>query len=177
MNEASPPPSQDRTDSLLNTALIVAIFIAFFVSIFVISAPKENEQFTNFFILSENRTADLYPYNINSGQIYPLYIGVGNHEYKNVTYSIEVWNMNTEYDGVTNSTRIIAMDSIETIPLTVANDETAIMPYNLTVMHPGYNRIEFLLFKDGVSAPDMNMTGFERINASYRDLYLRVAVS
>jgi len=48
------------------------------------------------------------------------------------------------------------------------------LPYNVSAISPGFNRIEFLLFNESV--PDETVRGMERINQSYRDLHLWVKV-
>jgi uncharacterized membrane protein len=175
MNRERTKVEEKRIDTLLSACLVCAICIAVLVTIFVIWAPKENEHYTDFFLLGENGTADGYPYQIIPGQTYPIYIGVGNHESQNTTYIIETWEMITEFDDATNITRITAMNPGDMISRTLASNETVIIPYNLQVKNTSYNREEFLLFKDSV--PDSTITGFDRINASYQNLYLRVSVS
>ena len=133
-------------------------------TIYVIANPKESEHFSEFFILGENKMARDYPSQIMTGQNYPMFIGVGNHEYRNMTYTIETWASLTEFDNVTNSTTILAMDSIDQLSLTLAHNETVTIPYNLSLNKTGYNRMEFLLFNATVPGPDV--TGSDRINAS-----------
>jgi uncharacterized membrane protein len=140
----------------------------------VIATPKEAEHFSEFFVLGEKRMAADYPDQIITGQNYPIYIGVGNHEYRNITYTIETWMMQMEFDNVTNTSHIMLMDPIDQLSLTLAHNETTIMPYNLSVKRTGYNRVEFLLFKEMVLGPDV--IGSDRINRSYRDLHLKVTV-
>ena len=162
-------------DHLLSACLVCAVCIAVLVTVFVISAPKENQHFTDFFVLGENGTANNYPYQVIPGQAYPMYIGVGNHESRNTTYIIETWEMITEFDDATNTTRIIAMDPGDMTSQTLANNETFVMPYNLKITNAKYNRVEFLLFKDTV--PGSGIIGFDRINASYQNLYLLVSTN
>jgi uncharacterized membrane protein len=175
MNREQTQAEEERIDNFLSACLVIAVCIAFLVTVFVIWAPKEHEHYTDFFVLGENGTADNYPYQIIPGQAYRIYIGVGNHESQNTTYIIETWDMITEFDDATNTTRIIAMDPGDMISRTLANNETSIMPYNLEIMNAKYNRVEFLLFKDTV--PDAGIIGFDRINASYQNLYLRVSAN
>jgi uncharacterized membrane protein len=99
-------------------------------------------------------------------------VGVVNHEYRDVHYTIETWMLSTEFDNMTNSSRILAMDPNNRLSLTLAHNETAIIPYTLTVQKSGYNRMEFLLFKETVYGSEF--TGSDRINASYRELHLRL---
>jgi len=163
-----------RGDQILNAVLAIAILITIITAIYVITVPREGEKFTEFFILGENRTAASYPASIVQGQDYPMYVGVGNHEYSDVHYTIETWMLLTEFDNITNSSRILAMDPSDRLAVTLVHNETTIIPYNFSVKKSGYNRVEFLLFKDIVYGPEL--TGNDRINASYRELHLWVTV-
>ena len=59
---------------------------------------------------------------------------------------IETWGIFMEFDSVTNTSRIMAMDPLWQHSLTVADNETTIIPYNLSVEKTGYNRVVSLLF-------------------------------
>jgi uncharacterized membrane protein len=163
-----------RVDHILNVALVLAVLVAILSTVYVIAVPKQGERFTEFFILGEEQKAADYPDRIIIGQQYPLYIGVGNHEYRNVTYTIETWGLFTEFDNVTNTSRILAMDPLWQRSFPLAENETANFPYNLSVGKSGYNRVEFLLFNETV--PGSGVSGADRINESYRDLHLWVTV-
>jgi uncharacterized membrane protein len=153
---------------------ITVQYYAVLATVYIIVVPKEGERFTEFFILGEGQKAADYPDQINVGQHYPLYIGVGNHEFRNMSYTIETWGMFMEFDNVTNTSRIIVMDPLWRRSLTLAHNETVTIPYNLSVEKSGYNRIEFMLFNESVPGPDVS--GSDRINASYRDLHLWITV-
>jgi uncharacterized membrane protein len=162
----------NTVDRILNIVLAISIVITVLIAIYVMTVPLEGEHFTEFFILGENRTADSYPATFLPGQNYPMYVGVVNHEYRDVHYTIETWMLSTEFDNMTNSSRILAMDPNNRLSLTLAHNESAIIPYNLSVQKSGYNRMEFLLFKETVYGSEF--TGSDRINASYRELHLRL---
>jgi uncharacterized membrane protein len=166
------PADTSRRDRHLSAVLAIAILIVIIITIFVIAVPKEGERFTEFFILGENRTGAGYPDLTLPGQNYPMFVGVGNHEYQDTTYTIETWMLRTEFDNVTNSSRIRMMDPNARLSLTLSHNETTIIPYNLSFNKTGYNRVEFLLFNEDV--PGFEVSGSDRINASYRDLHLRV---
>ena len=168
------PTESNRGERILIAALILAILIAIMTTIFVINFPRESGQFTEFFILGENRTTTYYPDLIIPGQNYPMFIGVGNHEYRNMNYTIETWMIRMEFDNVTNSSAISVMDPGEWLVIPLAHNETTIIPYNLSVKRTGYNRVEFLLFENNV--PGLEVTGGNRINASYRNLHLGITV-
>jgi uncharacterized membrane protein len=163
-----------KVGRLLTVALTIALLGAILATVYIIAVPKEEERFTEFYILGQNKTATDYPGQIIAGQNYPMYIGVGNHEYRDMTYTIETWMVNTEFDNVTNTSRIIAMDPYDHLSFTLTDNTSTILPYNLSVKKAGYDRVEFLLFNDSV--PGLDITGRDRINASYRDLHLWVTV-
>lgn len=168
------PEGDSRVDRFLSTVLIVAFIIAVLATISLIAVPREGERFTEFFILGEKQKAADYPDLISIGQNYSLYVGVGNHEYRNTNYTIETWLVHTEFDNVTNTSHIVAMDPNDHVSFILAHNETRIIPYNLSVKKTSYNRVEFLLFKENIYNPDL--TGSDRINASYRELHLGITV-
>ena len=163
------PEGSRRIDRLLGVILALSIILAILTTAYVLAVPREGEQFTEFFILGENRTTD-YPREIFTGMSYPLYVSVGNHENRIVTYTIETWMMLAEFDNTTNSYRIPTMDPQDRLSFTLSPNQTTIIPYNLSVNKTGYNRLEFLLFDENV--PGFETTAGDRINASYRNLHL-----
>jgi uncharacterized membrane protein len=165
------PEKTGRLDRVLSGVLVLAILVAIVTAVYVLSVPREGEGFTEFFILGTNQTAADYPDRIAPGQNYSVYVGVGNHEYQNTRYTIETWNVQMEFDNQTNSSRIVAMDPQGRVLLTVGHDQSTIVPYNLSVNSTRYNRVEFLLFNENV--PGFEVTGSDRINASYRSLHVR----
>jgi len=170
------PHGERGVDRLLSVVLTLAILIAIITTIYVITAapPLDGERFSEFYILGENQTVANYPGHIIAGQNYPIYVGVGNHEYRNMAYTIETWLLRTEFDTVTNTSHIIEMDPNDRLSLTLAYNETTIIPYNLSLKKTGYDRVVFLLFNESV--PGLDVTGSDRINASYRDLNMRVTI-
>lgn len=168
------PNEGNRTDKILSIVLLISIIAAIGTTIFVIAFPKEGEKFTEFYILGEKRMAADYPDRMIIGEEYPMYIGVGNHEYRNISYTIEVHQMAMETDESGNISYITRMNMTDRLSVAVPHNETVTLPYNLSAADIGYNRIEFLLFNESV--PDRSVWGIERINQSYRDLHLWVKV-
>lgn len=138
------------------------------------SPPRKASIFPSFFILGENQKAADYSDQVITGLQYPMFIAVGNHEYRNMTYTIETWAVLTEFDNVTTSTSILTMDFLDRQALVLSHNETRVIPYTLSPNKTGYNRVEFLLFNESV--PGLEVTGSDRINASYRDLYLLITI-
>jgi len=169
---------------ILAVVLAVAILITILTVVYVVTVPREGEQFTEFFILGENRTVADYPDWIIPGRNYSMFVGVGNHESGDDTYTIETWMLQTEFDNSTNRSRILIMDPDNRVQFTLAQNQTTIIPYNLSVQNISvqnfpvpknrYNRVEFLLFKG--TLPGHEVSGTDRINASYRNLHLNVKI-
>jgi len=169
------PETSSRTDRILSIILLISIIAAIGTTIFVIVVPKEGEKFTEFYILGEKQKAADYPERLTPGDEYPMYIGVGNHEYRNVSYTIETHGIMMNFDETTNISTISRMDLLDSFKEEIPDNETVVRPYNLSVKNNGYNRIEFLLFNETV--PDASVTGMNRINESYRDLHLWVKIT
>ncbi len=168
------PKDATRTDRILSIVLLIAIIAAVATTVFVIVVPKEGEKFTEFFILGEGKKAADYPSLILTGENATVYIGIGNHEYRPVTYTVETWAQTMDFNEKTNTSVLRAMDRIDRFTVPVAHNETVISPYTFTMKKTGYNRVQFLLFNG--TAPGDNIKGMDRVNASYRDLHLWVTV-
>lgn len=175
VKEEFPLRKGTRTERLLNALLLVAIIGAVITTVLVIALPKPGEYYTEFYLLGSNRMMADYPDQVRVGSAYPLYIGIVNHEYRPVTYTIETYGTTFVTDNSTNETSLIAMEPLWQQSLTLAHNETVLIPYSLSVNKSGYNRIEFLLFNATVPGPEV--TGGDRIAASYRDLHLWVNVT
>ncbi|WP_214041470.1 DUF1616 domain-containing protein [Methanoculleus sp.] len=167
-------PAASRLDRALSVVLVISIVVALATTAYVIAVPKEGEHFTEFYILGPKGKAADYPNAFSAGSVQSLIIGVGNHEYREIPYTVEVLALNQTFDPATNTSTIHAAVPLDRFVLTVPHNETSELPREFSVPSSEYNRIEFLLFNETV--PGEGITGQERINASYRDLHLWVRV-
>ena len=76
-------------DRALTIALIASIAFALGVLVYVVSTPKQGEEFSEFYILGTDGRAEGYPTSITAGQAVDLIVGVVNHEGEPVTYEIQ----------------------------------------------------------------------------------------
>jgi uncharacterized membrane protein len=167
-------PGQSRLDRALSVILIIAIAAAVITTAYVIVVPKEGEKFTEFYILGPGGKAADYPTRFPAGENQTVIIGIGNHEYRTVTYTVETILLDMTFDPGTNTSNITAFQPIDSFTATLAHNETQEFPYTFTVYSTAYNRLQFLLFNETV--PSGAITGQDRINASYRDLHLWINV-
>jgi uncharacterized membrane protein len=174
IREEMVPAGEGKVDRNLSILLSAVVLITILTIVFVIIFPNDGERFSEFYILSQNHTSSNYPDHLVPGTLYSMYIGVGNQEQRNVTYTIEIWSLQTKLDPITNTSHIQVMDPSDKITVSLGHNESRLIPYALSVRKDGYDRVEFLLFNDTVPGPEI--AGNDRINASYRDLHLWMTV-
>jgi uncharacterized membrane protein len=167
-------PGQSRTDRTLSVILIIAIIAAIGTTIHVIVVPKEGEKFTEFYVIGPGTKAADYPTRFPVGEPQSLTIGIGNHEYRNVTYTVETILVDMIFDTSTNTSTLKSYQPLDSFTVTLSHNETRDFPYIFTVDNQQYNGLQFLLFNETV--PSRDLSGQDRINASYRDLHLWITV-
>lgn len=159
-----------RLDKALTIILILTIFLSIAALVYVIVTPKQGEKFTEFYILGPDGKAYDYPTNVQAGNCSTVIVGVVNHEYTLVNYTMSISLNNTP---VNNSTIIHNFGDdpnlvypILSMNLTLLHNETWEKPVSYVLNHTGDGqKLEFLLYREG------NFT------SSYRDLHLWVNVS
>jgi uncharacterized membrane protein len=168
------PREGSRTDRILSAILLIAIVAALGTTLYVIAVPKEGEKFTEFYILGGERKAADYPTDLVAGVPGSIIIGIGNHEYRNTTYVVELYEIDQEFDPVTNTSVIHAMEKVSSWNVSLPHNTTFEEARPFTLRSAGTNQLKFLLFID--QAPPETRKGMDRINESYRDLHLWVRV-
>lgn len=168
------PEKQSKMDRALSVILILAILAAIITTIYVIAVPKEGEHFTEFYILGPGGKAADYPTSFAAGSNQSVIIGIGNHEYRDLTYTVEVLLTSQTFDTTTNTSILQDMGMLDRFTVTVPDNQTVEVPFPFTVNRTDMNRLDFLLFNETVPAD--SVWGQDRINASYRNLHLWIDV-
>ncbi|MPM37393.1 hypothetical protein SDC9_84007 [bioreactor metagenome] len=147
-----PEPGLDKA---LTVILVLSILLSVTTLVYVIITPKEGEHFTEFYILGPDGMADNYPTNYTIGEGKEVIIGVGNHEYRTVNYTMDIRLDNKSLSLPENAHRI-----------SLAHNETWEKTLTLTPTEEGKDmKLEFLLFNEtDKSTP-------------YRDLHLWIDVN
>ena len=144
---------KSRLDKMLTVILVLSILVSVIMLVYVVVTPKQGEKFTEFYILGPGGMADDYPTKFNLSDNKMVIVGIVNHEYDVVNYSLELVLDNellTQYQ--------------ETILL--SHNETWERNVTFTPDRSGEDmKLQFLLYKD------YNYT------APYRDLHLWINVS
>ena len=70
--------------------MIFSILLSVAALIYVVTSPKEGEHFTEFYILGPEGKADNYTTKYALGENGTVIVGIVNHEYRPVNYTMEV---------------------------------------------------------------------------------------
>ncbi len=141
----------NRLDRALSILLVLSILLSIAALVYVIVTPKQGEKFTEFYILGPGGRAYDYPTSVLAGNNSTLIVGVVNHEYTLVNYTMQM--------SLNNST-FLNRD------LALEHNQTWERPISYAINKTGDGqKLQFLLYRDG------NFT------APYRDLHLWVNVS
>jgi uncharacterized membrane protein len=140
-----------RLDRALTIILVITIVLSVSALVYVIVTPKQGEKFTEFYILGPGGKAYDYPTHVVAGNKSTVIVGVVNHEYSTLNYTMQLCLNNT---------------TIYSRELALQNNQTWEQPVSYILHEPGdEQKLEFLLFKEN------NFT------APYRDLHLWVNVT
>jgi len=146
-----------KLDKALTVILIVAIISSIATLGYVITHPRPGEKFTEFYILGPEGKAADYPTELFVGEEGRVILGIANHEYRNVTYHVEVWLVNLTYNFTTNDTIIHNMYFMDYFNVTLPHKPVSLegnwtpqweMNYTFNIDKPGKWQLWFLLFKD-----------------------------
>lgn len=144
-----------KLDKALNVILVISVLLSVATLIYVIATPKEGEHFTEFYILGPGGKADNYPTEYVLGQNSTVIVGIVNHEYRPVNYTMEIRLENKSLPLSENQKHI-----------SLAYNETWENPVTFTPPFTGKNmKLEFLLFDE------------TNANVPYRDLHLWIDVN
>jgi len=192
--DVSFPSFENRFDKIVTIILGALIITAVALTIYVIVVPKVGEKYTEFYVLDVNGTADQYPQNLNVGENAFVILGISNHEYRDITYTVEVWLVNqTMYYNASedrNETVIDHMwfvDGISVqlnhtpVDLDTLDESQWEYNYSFSLHQVGNFKLAFLLFTTPTEHYTLNKDYKEKadqlIKSAYRELHLWVTVN
>lgn len=186
---------KDKLDKVLISILIILILVTSTLFIFVITNPRFDEKFTSFNILDSDRMTTNYPHNIIAGENATIIIGVTNHEYQTINYTIEIWliNQTITYDESTKENIITYnnawfIDKINTrlnhIDKNTEKGWESQWEFNyiFNITKKGENlTLAFLLYKTPTNSYDYTNDYKDiieqKIDNSYKELYIWITVN
>jgi len=184
-----------RLDGVLNIVLVASVLLAVGSVAFAVAVPPQGEQFSEFYILTEDDdgelVADGYPTTFVAGESAPVVVGIGNNEHETTEYTVIVELQVVEHvenesadsgvdDGETatnanesgnvTDTVVVERERLDEMSTTLEHNETWHQSHELTPTQTGEDlRIQYLLYRGDPPAEPT------RENA-YRDLHLWVDV-
>jgi len=189
------PESESRLDKALTFVLAVSIIIAVTSLVYAVVTQKTGEKFTEFYLLDAEGMADEYPKNLTVGEEGGVIIGIVNHEYQTINYTIEVWLINqtsvyneSTQENETSYTHAWFMDTItvmlDHIPVYIEGSWEPQWEYNYTFSTDKKGedlKLAFLLFTTPTDtySSDEDYKGIieENINSAYRETHLFITVN
>jgi uncharacterized membrane protein len=170
---------ESTVDAALNVALAVAMLLAISSVVYAVAVPPQGEQFTEFYILTEDSdgelVADDYPEELVAGEPQPLHVGIENNEYEEIDYTVVVQLQQVEGEG--NESTVVNRAEVDRWSTTLSHNQSEIEQREFVVDNSTAadfegedRRLAFLLY-DG--SPPTQPT---REN-SYRNLHLWVNVT
>lgn len=160
-------------DSVLNVVLVISVLLAVGSVGYAVAVPKQGEAFTEFYLLTENESGELvadgYPTEFETGESRSVVVGVGNHEHRQVNYTVVVELQRV--DIVNNETQVRETTELRRFEPSVADNETWQRNHSVAPDMTGERlRLQYLLYRGDPATP-LNRS------AAYRELHLWVNVT
>lgn len=133
-----------RSDKLFIIGFLAGLVVVGGLTVYLVSAPKIGERFTEFYLLGSNGKIADYPTNLMLGENGTVILGIVNHEYENVTYRIVI-SLDNSTIGTLNN-------------ITLSNEMTWEQNYTFTPQKTGDKmNLGFELYKEGLDEPYSNL--------------------
>lgn len=128
--------SESKADKAIAFILVLSILASMGSLAYIIGNPKEGEHFTEFYILGNNSTIGDYPTEFVQGEKGTVTVGIVNHEYRPVDYTIDVRLENRSLPGSKKK-------------ISLGHNMSWEQPVTFTPPLEGKNmKLEFLLFNE-----------------------------
>ena len=162
------------TGKVFSLLLAVAIIASTSALAYLVMNPPPEESFTEFSMLGPGRNRTVYPENLIVGEATTVYLGIANHEHRQVEYKIEVWLCNMTV--IDNQTNVNTMYLFDTMNISLPHEPYRLggewagqweTTYNFQVEIPGQYRLFFLLYLDQEPAfPESPMVPYHDYSAT-----------
>ncbi len=165
---------ESQLDGVLNVLLVLSIVLAVASVGYAVMVPPSGEQFTEFYLLTEDDDGELvaanYPTAFQYGESQPVVVGIENHENEEITYTVVVQLQTVVLEG--NETTVEEREEIGrfTSP-SMADNESWHTTHDIEPTRTGTDlRVQYLLYR---GEPPESPT----VENSYRDVHLWIDVS
>jgi len=191
--EVSFPRSENKMETALTILIVASLLIAAAIVVYVILNPKEGEHYTEFYLLTSDHTNRGYQKNLTGGEEAAGIIGILNHEYRTMDYTLEIWliNQTNFYNESTaeNQTIYNHMWFVDKITVTLPHTDIDVEQANITQWESNYSfpitrngsfKLTFLLYitptNEYTLDRDYTDIAAQKINEAYRELHLWIEI-
>jgi len=130
----------NRVDKSLSMGLLIGVVVSGALLSSFVATPRVGERFTEFYVLGPGGKIEGYPTNLTLGENGTVILGVVNHEYEEMNYSIAI-RLDNETIRTLEDIKLIHKEKWEE-------------NYTFTPEKAGDKmKLEFLLFREGVDDP------------------------
>jgi uncharacterized membrane protein len=171
------PKGKTKLDTSFNMVIVILVVVSLSLLAYAVISPKEGEKFTEFYLLGPNRIADEYPSYLLPEETGKVIIGVVNHEYRTINYTVEIWlsNQTTLYNEISDENITVYqdlwfLDKINvTLPHVPINLEEEWEPqweqnYSFNITEKGTFKLTFLLYTSQTQSYSKNQNYFDIAN-------------
>jgi uncharacterized membrane protein len=188
--------SENKMDKTLIILIAISLVIVGMTIIYIVVNPKEGEHYTELYFSTINGRPEGYKKNLTIGEQVSGIIGIFNHEYQTINYTIEIWliNQTIYYNQSTgenqsiynhmwfiNKTTVILPHMNIDVEKTITNLTQWKTNYSFFPQKTGSFKITFLLYTtptDEYSTDtDYKDIAAQKISSAYRELHLWINVS
>ena len=125
-------------DKALTVLLLLSIIVSLAVLVYVIVIPKQGEKFTEFYILGPGGKAEDYPTSMKVGGNGSVIIGVVNHEYAQVNYTLRIF---------------LGNESLRSQKLALVDNQSYKAEFSFTPVRNGTEKLSFELYRNESKEP------------------------
>jgi uncharacterized membrane protein len=188
------PKNKKNLDFILTLILIASVILATISLTYVFINPKLGKSFSEFYILGPNYKLEGYQTNLVIKEETNVIIGIVNHEYKTINYTVEIWllDQTIKFNKFTNKFEIKnnhlwffekINTSLNYLPVNI--DEPWIpqweLNFSFNISKKGEFKLFFLLYTSPTAYYSKNIDYIaiwnQKINSAYRATNLSVSVS
>ena len=135
-----------KIDRILSFILLFALLVSIAALIYLILNPPPREKFTEFYILGPKGKAADYPTKLFVNQSGSVIIGIVNHEYRTMNYTVEVWIVR---ENVSDANLLESFTiTLEHMPISEQWKPQFERIFSFSIENPGKYKIVFILLKD-----------------------------
>ncbi|GAB3673296.1 DUF1616 domain-containing protein [Halopiger thermotolerans] len=147
--------SPSRRGTILNVLLVASVVLAAGTVSFAVVVSQESEQYSAVYLLSETEDgeliADNYSTEFSPGESHPITVGVDNHEYETINYTVVLLEQAVTVDG--NETIVERQRELDRFETRLAHNETWRHRHRLEPTMTAENtRFVWLLYPGGSDA-------------------------